>query len=103
MIMWLQGGPGSSSMLGLFALNGPLSLDENIELGEREITWNKNYSMVYVDNPVGTGKFTGCVRKVHNNNEGFPYVHHRDIFSRPCSSLFDRARRRIKQFWYTNF
>lgn len=54
-IMWLQGGPGSSSMFGLFSLHGPLILDADLNLSERDLTWNKNYSMIYVDNPVGTG------------------------------------------------
>ena len=56
--MWLQGGPGASSLFGLFVINGPLQVYENLTLDERDVTWNKNYSMLYVDNPVGAGKHT---------------------------------------------
>ncbi|XP_060078674.1 probable serine carboxypeptidase CPVL [Ylistrum balloti] len=54
-VMWLQGGPGGSSLFGLFVENGPLMVNQNLKLMERNITWNKKYSMLYVDNPVGTG------------------------------------------------
>lgn len=59
-IIWLNGGPGSSSLLGAFYENGPFSLYTNttsntIHEVPRNITWNENYSMLYVDQPVGTG------------------------------------------------
>jgi vitellogenic carboxypeptidase-like protein len=56
LIMWLQGGPGCSSMDGLFVENGPYHIDPNtLRLIPNEYTWNKEYSMVFVDNPVGAG------------------------------------------------
>ncbi|KAJ3334382.1 hypothetical protein HDU76_000075 [Blyttiomyces sp. JEL0837] len=71
LILWLQGGPGSSSMIGLFQEMGPLRVvnplslhnqnennDETIEhlkLDIRNETWNRKYSMLFIDNPVGTG------------------------------------------------
>ncbi|OWF49860.1 probable serine carboxypeptidase CPVL [Mizuhopecten yessoensis] len=60
-VLWLQGGPGGSSLFGLFVENGPIMVDKSIKLMERKITWNRKYSMLYVDNPVGTGfSFTGA-------------------------------------------
>lgn len=53
--LWLQGGPGGSSMFGLFVENGPLAVDANGEMYERKVTWNQHYHMLYIDNPVGTG------------------------------------------------
>jgi vitellogenic carboxypeptidase-like protein len=44
----------------LFAENGPYSLDENLNLVDRNTSWNKNYSMIFIDNPVGAGySYTG--------------------------------------------
>lgn len=40
-IIWLQGGPGGSSMFGLFAEMGPFSIDENGNLVDRPTSWNK--------------------------------------------------------------
>ncbi|ORX69328.1 alpha/beta-hydrolase, partial [Basidiobolus meristosporus CBS 931.73] len=55
LIIWLQGGPGSSSMIGLFYEMGPIGVTEQHKLFRRQVTWNTHYSMVFVDQPVGTG------------------------------------------------
>lgn len=54
-LLWLQGGPGGSSLFGLFVENGPLMVDKNFKLLEKKINWNSRFSMIYIDNPVGTG------------------------------------------------
>jgi len=54
-LLWLQGGPGSSSMYALFVENGPFSVDKDYKLQPREYTWATNYNIIYIDNPVGTG------------------------------------------------
>ncbi|KAI9345276.1 Alpha/Beta hydrolase protein [Obelidium mucronatum] len=55
LIIWLQGGPGSSSMIGLFYEMGPLRVDSNFKLSRHNATWNKKASMLFIDNPVGVG------------------------------------------------
>ncbi|KAF9422910.1 hypothetical protein BGZ94_008452 [Podila epigama] len=52
---WLQGGPGSSSMIGLFFENGPIYVTENMTLARRPISWADEYSVLFIDQPVGTG------------------------------------------------
>eukprot|EP00105_Crassostrea_gigas_P027928 XP_011449426.1 PREDICTED: probable serine carboxypeptidase CPVL isoform X1 [Crassostrea gigas] len=54
-VLWLQGGPGGSSLFGLFVENGPIMVDKDFKLSNRKVTWNTKYSMIYIDNPVGTG------------------------------------------------
>ncbi|XP_050456728.1 retinoid-inducible serine carboxypeptidase-like isoform X2 [Cataglyphis hispanica] len=52
LIIWLQGGPGgSSTAYGNFEEIGPLDTDLNL----RNYTWVKNYNVLFIDNPVGTG------------------------------------------------
>lgn len=64
-MLWLQGGPGSSSLFALFTEIGPITIDVNRNIQRREITWNKNYHLIFIDNPVGTGfSFT-------SNDQGF--------------------------------
>ncbi|XP_071942895.1 probable serine carboxypeptidase CPVL [Antedon mediterranea] len=54
-LLWLQGGPGGSSMFGLFSENGPFYVTDDMKLKPREWSWTKKYSMIYIDNPVATG------------------------------------------------
>ncbi|CAF1234212.1 unnamed protein product [Adineta steineri] len=55
LLVWLQGGPGASSLFGLFAEQGPIMVDEDKTLHPRNITWNSKYHLLYIDQPVGTG------------------------------------------------
>jgi len=54
-LLWLQGGPGASSLFGLFVENGPIEAINSEKIIERNISWNAEYSILYIDNPVGTG------------------------------------------------
>ena len=52
LMLWLQGGPGGSSLFGLFNENGPLVVDSSGNVALRKVTWNTDYHMIYIDNPV---------------------------------------------------
>lgn len=54
-VLWLSGGPGCSSLGGLFYENGPSSIDENLNVVHNPHSWNNNASVIYLDQPVGTG------------------------------------------------
>ncbi|XP_059139106.1 probable serine carboxypeptidase CPVL isoform X2 [Physella acuta] len=54
LVVWLNGGPGNPSTLGLFYENGPICLTR--DWYERSnISWTQTMSMLYIDNPVGVG------------------------------------------------
>ncbi|KAH8116530.1 alpha/beta-hydrolase [Phellopilus nigrolimitatus] len=53
--IWLNGGPGASSMLGLLLENGPLLVTESGELTANNLSWANLVDYVWVDQPVGTG------------------------------------------------
>ncbi|KAJ2822315.1 hypothetical protein IWW50_004265 [Coemansia erecta] len=55
LLMWIQGGPGSSSMIGLFTELGPFDLTDDGEFVRRNITWANEYDLLVVDQPAGTG------------------------------------------------
>ena len=42
-------------MFGLFAEMGPFQLDSTLKISDRPTSWNKQYSMLFIDNPVGAG------------------------------------------------
>lgn len=54
-VLWLQGGPGASSLFGLFTENGPFEFGIKDQLKRRKYNWNHNHHLIYIDNPVGTG------------------------------------------------
>lgn len=55
-IVWLNGGPGSSSMFGLFNEIGACSLDPSSDTTHvNNWAWNNNASVVFLDQPAGVG------------------------------------------------
>ncbi|CAH0402935.1 unnamed protein product [Chilo suppressalis] len=53
-ILWLQGGPGGSSLFGLFTELGPLIAKKN-GFRLRKYHWALENHVIFIDNPVGTG------------------------------------------------
>lgn len=57
--VWLNGGPGCSSLIGLTTGNGPISFDGNsTRVVANPYSWTKFGHVLYVDQPVGTGYST---------------------------------------------
>ena len=57
-VLWLQGGPGASSLHGMFTEIGPFTIDEDLKVVPRadgDYSWNQKYSLLFIDNPVGVG------------------------------------------------
>jgi len=54
-ILWLNGGPGCSSMAGLFIENGPYSVDANLNLVSNPWSWNRLANVIYFESPAGVG------------------------------------------------
>ncbi|KAJ7186601.1 alpha/beta-hydrolase [Mycena filopes] len=57
-IIWLNGGPGSSSMIGLMTENGPLQVTGTYSIVPNNFSWNNLADTIWVDQPVGTGYST---------------------------------------------
>jgi vitellogenic carboxypeptidase-like protein len=58
-LLWLQGGPGGSSLFGLFNEHGPFIVKKDLAtLLIRPTTWALTHNVLYIDNPVGTGTKT---------------------------------------------
>lgn len=55
LLLWLQGGPGSSSLFGQFLENGPLAIDAHGKVHPREHTLREYLNVIYLDQPVGAG------------------------------------------------
>lgn len=56
LVLWLNGGPGCSSMIGLFQEHGPCHfVDGSSTPSLNQYSWNNVANMLYVDQPIGTG------------------------------------------------
>lgn len=54
-VLWLNGGPGCSSLTGLFLELGPSSIDKKLKIVNNEFSWNNNASVIFLDQPVNVG------------------------------------------------
>ena len=60
LVVWINGGPGATSMFGLFVENGPLKVtrtgtgQDDFKVEKRE-SWADGYNIVYIDQPTGSG------------------------------------------------
>ncbi|XP_070396936.1 venom serine carboxypeptidase-like [Dermacentor albipictus] len=55
LLLWLQGGPGKSSLFGQFLENGPLGINSSDHLFYRNHTTTRDFNTVYLDQPIGAG------------------------------------------------
>ena len=56
LLLWLNGGPGCSSLKGMLSENGPVLYDkESQQFKLNDYSWNKNASILYIDSPAGVG------------------------------------------------
>ncbi|XP_060800925.1 venom serine carboxypeptidase-like [Amyelois transitella] len=81
-VIWLQGGPGASSLTGLFDEIGPLTV-ENGRIARNRYSWLQNHSLVFIDNPVGTG---------------FSFTDHPDGFTQDSTTYGHHLYTAFKQF-----
>lgn len=55
MVLWLNGGPGCSSLTGLFFELGPSSITDEVKVKYNPSAWNSNASVIFLDQPVNVG------------------------------------------------
>merc|ERR1712000_460845 len=54
-VLWLNGGPGCSSLTGLFLELGPSGITKKLDLEHNPASWNNNASVIFLDQPVNVG------------------------------------------------
>ncbi|MCJ1348723.1 hypothetical protein MMC31_006956 [Peltigera leucophlebia] len=75
LIIWLNGGPGCSSLDGLAKENGPLLFPGNSSTPKKNLySWTKLANVLYIDQPVGTG-FSGGNEPAKNNSDAIQHFY----------------------------
>ena len=55
-MVWLEGGPGCSSMLTLFNGHGPFTFDDgDYQIRKNAYSWNRRVNMLYIEQSAGVG------------------------------------------------
>ncbi|CAO3581131.1 unnamed protein product [Absidia cylindrospora] len=95
LIIWFNGGPGCSSMDGLFLENGPYRVNPDLSLTINVHGWQDHATIVFLDQPVGTGfSFANGNGLLHNMTQVteefttflekfidiFPYLKKQDLY-----------------------
>ncbi|KAI0675833.1 alpha/beta-hydrolase [Trametes maxima] len=68
--IWLNGGPGSSSLIGLTSENGPVHINPDFSASANNFSWDKVADYIWVDQPVGVGFSTAdSTGFIHDEDE----------------------------------
>ncbi|KAJ3559788.1 hypothetical protein NM688_g126 [Phlebia brevispora] len=67
--IWLNGGPGSSSMVGLLFENGPIHIRNDYSVFSNNFSWHQLADYIWVDQPVGTGWSTAEANAFVNDED----------------------------------
>ena len=67
-LIWFNGGPGCSSMLGFLQEHGPFVMDNGkSDFRKNPYSWNKEANILYIEQPAGVG-YSFCDRNVGAND-----------------------------------
>ncbi|ETV91952.1 hypothetical protein H310_13601 [Aphanomyces invadans] len=55
LVLWLNGGPGCSSLTGFFGELGPFVVQSDLSVKRNPYAWNRKTNMVFLESPGGVG------------------------------------------------
>jgi carboxypeptidase C (cathepsin A) len=55
LVVWLNGGPGSSSLTGLLVENGPCLVQPDLSVKSNPYAWNNHANVIWLEQPTGVG------------------------------------------------
>ncbi len=75
LVLWLNGGPGSSSLYGFFFENGPYVVKDDLTLEPRQISWTEKAHYLVIDQPAGVGFSYGNKGSFANESEAMDQLY----------------------------
>ncbi|KAF0747662.1 hypothetical protein AaE_007642 [Aphanomyces astaci] len=70
LVLWLNGGPGCSSLGGFFTDLGPFVVQSDLSVKRNPYAWNRKANMVFLESPAGVG-FSQPVLNDTDYNDNF--------------------------------
>lgn len=74
LVLWLNGGPGCSSMDGVFVENGVFRMNKDGNITKNPHSWNENAHMLFLDQPIGTGLSEADGQTIHSSQQAAEHV-----------------------------
>ncbi|KAK7336437.1 hypothetical protein VNO77_16978 [Canavalia gladiata] len=89
LVLWLNGGPGCSSIgVGAFVEHGPFKPGDNNVLEKNDYSWNKEANVLYLESPAGVG---------------FSYSTNKSFYALVTDEITARDNLVFLQRWFTEF
>src|SRR4051812_17146499 len=81
LVLWLNGGPGCSSMMGLIMELGPCQINEGGEsASENKHSWINSASVFFLDQPIGVG-FSYSSNESFHGGQGGTFAASEDVYA----------------------
>ncbi|RHZ31322.1 hypothetical protein DYB37_013521 [Aphanomyces astaci] len=68
LVLWLNGGPGCSSLTGFFAELGPFVVQSDLSVKRNPYAWNRKANVVFLESPAGVGFSQSVNDTVYNDD-----------------------------------
>lgn len=69
-LIWFNGGPGCSSLLGFFQENGPVIVDTDTQtIAQNPYPWNARANVLYLESPAGVGYSIALTAQDETHND----------------------------------
>lgn len=81
LVLWLNGGPGCSSLLGLLTELGPYQITEDNQVVENKFSWNKKANIIFLESPAGVGFSYAVDGSVIANDDSTAKQNHQALVS----------------------
>lgn len=79
-VLWLNGGPGASSLYGFFMENGPYEINSAYQLEERMYSWTHVADYLVIDQPVGVGYSYGSSSNYADESQAMDQLYRAVIY-----------------------
>ena len=96
LVLWLNGGPGASSLMGAFTELGPFIINGERTIMSNPYSWNKVANVLFLESPTGVG-FSYCDQMIkgeqcqHNDKDDWQWGDHDCVHSQDVGIGCDAA------------